>query len=869
MTFVFSVLLGGMVLVGIPVLIHLIMRQKPKILPFPAFRFLVQRSKKNLRKLRLRHLLLLMLRMLLLAAICLALARPKLFQSGLSLSADRPVAAILLFDTSLSMGYKSGDGVTRLEEAKNKGLELLNELPEGSRVAILDTAEAVASRGEWHKSLHQAREQIKELKLKPANASVSVRLQDAYRMFAALAQSKEDNPPLQDLPRFLCVFSDRTRAAWDPARQAQLFEANDQIPPTLPGLTRVRDSIPALIDSLKELRKTLPPQAGQDYPEQALIDALTPLREAIAGLGAEDIADNKELPKLLDAVRKPARQIVASLHGTKEDKLSTDTKEYRQKLLSSLQAALSAMQGVYSLFIDVGVDRPVDLAISNLEMRDEFGQPQQAFAGNRKVILRADVKATGKDYNTTIQFRIIGTKTFEWAVVVKAGETKPEFFRLDCTELGLSPGPQQVEVRLGTGDLLPFNNSRFATFLVREPRRVLVLTDNTEQAEYFRKALVANGFTPEVKSPGDFANLNLNRYQAIFLFNLSLPKEELWKDLDKEYVQKGGGLGIIPGGAEINLDAYNKGPAQNLMPGKLNKIVHLKKTVSPKKIKGEREGDEEPGEIWNLGQESIYQHPILRPFKDWTEFDLVRSPRKAVKYWEVEPAKKVGSVLVSYTGDKRHPALLERLSDSGKERKGKVLLFTTKMDGDSKDVWNNYMSNSFFVVITGLTAKYLAGDLQAVQLNFLSGQADPKVKLPMEARYPAYSLRGPDLLEPIAVEDGQNDLVLKQAVQPGNYNVDGVTGEGNTGKRVAGFSVNIPPEESDLTRVPLAEIEALFGAATVVPVERKTNIRESLQGHWNQPLELFPFLMILLLLVLAVENLLANKFYKKESENNP
>ena len=866
MTFVFPVLLGGMVLVGIPVLIHLIMRQKPKILPFPAFRFLVQRSKKNLRKLRLRHLLLLLLRMLLLAAICLALARPKLFQSGLSLSADRPVAAILLFDTSFSMGYKSGDGVTRLDEAKTRGLELLNELPEGSRVAILDTAEAVASRGEWHKSVHQARERIKELKLKPANASVSLRLQDAYRMFAALAQSTEDHPPLRDLPRFLCVFSDRTRASWDADRLTQLYEAGDQIPPTLPGLTRLGDGIPALIDSLKELRKTIPPEAGQDYPEQALIDALTPLREAIAGLDAGDIADSKELPKLLDAVRKPARQIVMSLHGTKDDKLPPDAKEYRQKLLTNLQSALSGMQGVYSLFIDVGVDRPVDLAISNLELRDEFGQPQQAFAANRKVILRADVKATGKDYNTTIQFRI-GTKTFEWAVVVKAGETKPEFFRIDCAELGLLPGPQQVEVRLGTSDLLPFNNSRYATFMVREPRRVLVLADKTNQATEFQRALTANGFAPEVKTPGEFADLDLTRYQAIYLLHIASPNEELWKDLDQEYVQKGGGLGIIPG-EKINLDAYNKGPAQKLMPGKLAEIIDLKKS-RPKKIKkGDREEDQEPGETWNLGEDSIYRHPILRPFKDpmWANSDVLRAPRKAYKYWEIQPDKKHGAVLVSYTGDKRHPALLERLVGSGKARQGKVLLFTTTLDGLSHD-WNNYPTNTFYVVITGQPTKYLAGDLEAVQLNFLSGQADPHVKLPMEARFPTYSLRGPDLLDSISVEEGQNDRVLKQAVLPGNYNLDGVKGDGSTGKPVAGFSVNIPQEESDLTRVPPAEIEALFGPATVVPVERKTNIRESLQGHWNQPLELFPFLMILLLLVLAVENLLANKFYKKEPEN--
>ena len=62
-----------------PVLVHLLMRQKPRRLPFPAFRFLRQRSLINRRRMRLQHLLLLMLRMLVLAALCLAIAQPKLF----------------------------------------------------------------------------------------------------------------------------------------------------------------------------------------------------------------------------------------------------------------------------------------------------------------------------------------------------------------------------------------------------------------------------------------------------------------------------------------------------------------------------------------------------------------------------------------------------------------------------------------------------------------------------------------------------------------------------------------------------------------------------------------------------------------------
>src|SRR5262249_37836108 len=157
MTFVHPLLLSGLVLIGVPILVHLIMRQKPKHLQFPALRFLVQKYRLNQRKLQLRHLLLLLLRILLIAAICLALARPKVFSERLPFSSGQPVAAVLIIDTSPSMEYTLG-GKTRLDEAKQRALELLDDLPEGSRVAILDTAvhfvdPGLLVSGQWLESL--------------------------------------------------------------------------------------------------------------------------------------------------------------------------------------------------------------------------------------------------------------------------------------------------------------------------------------------------------------------------------------------------------------------------------------------------------------------------------------------------------------------------------------------------------------------------------------------------------------------------------------------------------------------------------------------------------------------------------------------
>src|SRR5215468_9313174 len=53
-----TILIAGAALVGLPILLHLIMKQEPMRLSFPAFRFLTQKLKTNQRKLRLRHFIL-------------------------------------------------------------------------------------------------------------------------------------------------------------------------------------------------------------------------------------------------------------------------------------------------------------------------------------------------------------------------------------------------------------------------------------------------------------------------------------------------------------------------------------------------------------------------------------------------------------------------------------------------------------------------------------------------------------------------------------------------------------------------------------------------------------------------------------------
>jgi hypothetical protein len=455
------------------------------------------------------------------------------------------------------------------------------------------------------------------------------------------------------------------------------------------------------------------------------------------------------------------------------------------------------------------------------------------------------VQATGKDYQTNVVCQISG-KTEQRSVEVNAGERKVTAFEIDPAALRLEPGPHQAELRLATPDLLTFDNVRYVTFAIREPRRVLLLTDDERKAKSFASALAAmKRFTPEVRMVGSLKeSAELARYQAVFLLGVARPDAGIWPLLES-YVSRGGGLGVIPGGDEMDTRAYNQGPAQRVFPGQVGGVVSQK----------------EPGAGWDL-KEAVFQHPLMKPFRAWqiNRVDFIQYPRYATRYWEVTPSEH-STAVVAYADDKHRPALLERQTNNQVGRPGRVLLFTTPLDGREDPHWNNYLESltSFYVVLTHLSTSYLAGDAQAVQLNFLSGQTVPTVALPLAQRYPTYTVNGPGGVDLVPAAEGQNTLALPKAVTPGNYTV-----EGPDGKRVATFSVNMPPEECVLTRVPVAEIEALFGPGAVVPVERRGSLREALQGHWSQPVELFPALMIALLLALAVENLLANKFYRRE-----
>jgi hypothetical protein len=851
MSFVFPLLLGGLALVSVPILLHLIMRQKPRRLLFPAFRFLLQRHRTNLRKLRLRHLLLLLLRVTLIALVCLALARPR---------ADGPVV-VLLFDTSPSMDYKVQvrsrttarlEDRSRLDEARRRAKQLLGQLPDSSRVLVLDTA---GTNRAWL-SPAAAGERIDKLKIRPDSLPVTRQLAEAYEAFLELTREKDG--PGKDLPRFLYVFSDRTRACWDAALLDGLYRRADQVLPPVERVQDLTDRIPPLVEALQGLKDA-----------KKLTELLEQLRVYAGSVSGSDYPNAAGIA-LVPQVRGEVRALIRRL----DDSLAGLGKQDRARLGQQLQDFLETFRGVHEVFVDVGVEKPRDLAIVNLELPRHIDRdaPRQVFSPAETVVLRATVKATGAAFDTHIDCRLVqedrdlGKDTLiahKPLTDLKAGSTREVTFEIDCRKL--TPGLHQVEVKVPALDSLGFSDRRFVTFKVQDarqdPHQVLVVADDLQLATPWSVALENTGeFRCKLLTTalaGKMGRQDLLRFRAICLFEVARPDHNLW-ELLKDYVERGGSLVVIPGGDAMNnaesKKAYNEDPAaRKLLPGRL-----IQK-VTPRK----------PGAAWDW-QPAVYQHPLLKPFQKYNsnpDVDFVDVPRLAYSYWEVE--KREGAdVLIRYKGDRgrpAHPALLESGSDA-KQRRGKVLLFTTPLDG--KGSWNNYMETltSFFVVLPHLTLRYLAGDMEEVNLNFESGEP-VLVPLPLDPRRPPYSVGGPALEDAdstLIPAENENVLQVKGAVQPGNYPVFD-----NEGGRIGRFSVNVPPAECDLARVPPAQIAALFGPGAILEVDDQTDFLEALGSHWKKPLDLLPWLLALLLLVLAVENLLANKFYKREPTDAP
>ncbi|MBL0927453.1 MAG: BatA domain-containing protein, partial [Phycisphaerales bacterium] len=220
MTFLHPMLaIAGLAAVAVPVIIHLLFRQRRRPVVWAAMRFLLEAYQKQRKKLRVQQWLLLACRCLVIALLALAVGRPALQRAGvLGGVGGRDVYVII--DDSLSSALRDGpSGETSLQRHARQASGLLRALGPGDRAGLV-TLSRPASGVVVPASGDPAavRRLIEELT--PTDAAAD--LPAAVELLAARLKAERADTAR---PTVVAVFSDFTEGSADLAR------------PLPPGLT--------------------------------------------------------------------------------------------------------------------------------------------------------------------------------------------------------------------------------------------------------------------------------------------------------------------------------------------------------------------------------------------------------------------------------------------------------------------------------------------------------------------------------------------------------------------------------------------------------------------------------------------------------
>jgi hypothetical protein len=281
------------------------------------------------------------------------------------------------------------------------------------------------------------------------------------------------------------------------------------------------------------------------------------------------------------------------------------------------------------------------------------------------------------------------------------------------------------------------------------------------------------------------------------------------------------------------------------------------------------------GVSWKLDGDRDLAHPLLAPFREWRrrpDINLFKETGKAHAWKHYEIKDKPPETVVAATYDdgeddpaKRRPAVLERTFG-----RGKVLLLTTRIDvQDAEDTgierWNDYwrtVNTSWYVVFPNVLMRYLAGSPDDAVYNFPTGQ-DVPVALPQREGKPTPLLlsgpgvSGKDANPPLGEKQAEYRLARPLTLNPGEFRL-----RFQDQPWEERFSLYVPPEESVLEKVPEEAFDPLFGPGRVAVMGRDTKLTDVPATGFDEPVELFPWLLIAVLVLFACEGLFANRFYK-------
>jgi hypothetical protein len=399
-------------------------------------------------------------------------------------------------------------------------------------------------------------------------------------------------------------------------------------------------------------------------------------------------------------------------------------------------------------------------------------------------------------------------------------------------------GTHHGYVELSGKDGLEIDDRQYFTVHVRPPWPVLVAAPpNTETrflteglAPYFFRETGRARFECTVISLDDLPNRRLEDYAAVAIVDPTPVGDETWQKLNR-YVERGGGLAIFLGRNAGSASEFNTPAASDLMPASIERVW--------------RDNDG----VWLAPRD--FNHPATVGFND------IRStvPWRALPvflHWVVGDLSPDTNVLIPFSNNK--PAILERLVNRGRV----ILMTTTVSESDAlvRQPWNqlpNREESWIFVMLMDQLFLHLVQSRDA-PLNYQVGQL-AQLAVPVQAsqRWPMMTPRG-DWQE---VASSGGEIRVTFVDYPGVYRLKADVSD----EIPLGFSANLSPVATRLDRVTLDQLSERLGEDRFRIAKNEDQIvREIDQARIGR--EFYPFLLPVLVLILAIEQVMANRFYR-------
>ena len=447
--------------------------------------------------------------------------------------------------------------------------------------------------------------------------------------------------------------------------------------------------------------------------------------------------------------------------------------------------------------VDVGPMSPAGVSVADLRVASGLSTTAEPVRLTADITNHGDTPAS----DLLVQLMVDGAGIDEQVLTVPAHTALPVEFDARFAEAGW----QSLSVRTG-GDALAADDRAWLALDVRPSVRVLVVEGAPRAARYLRHALDPGGNAASpievlVAAEGALVDQPLAEFNCIFLCNVAqfTPAEQT---LLERYVQQGGSLVVILGD-RVLADTYNRrlaGQSNNrslgllgLMPG-----VALGAQLQP--------GDSPASPAWlpaSIGplksnaQPGIdpldYRHSIAAAFRGNEQAGLLSTP--VSRYFELTPTPTAQVALALPNGD---PLLV-----TSKQGQGMVALLATTATLDTIDPATNQPWTlmpawpSFLPIVRELLAFGLTTARDESQSTV--GEA---IAGPLPANYSETSinvLRPDEQLASVPIEREQGAASWQYA----STNLPGIYTAGESLTRVA---VNVPPTESDLTRIDEASL---------------------------------------------------------------